>query len=63
MKMPPAQRKLTVDQVAEIRAAVKLRTELRERANRLQNRELAKRFGVHVRTVEKISAGEVWGWL
>ena len=63
MKAPPAQRKLTVDQVAEIRAAVELREQLRQRAKRLRNSELAKRYGVSVRSIDRISAGDGWAWL
>lgn len=52
--------KLTEDDVRLILALVAERDELRRRAKQLTNREIAKKFGVHRRTVDKISAGETW---
>lgn len=61
--MKPAKRKLTACDVQMIREAVTLRDTLRERASRLSNAALAKRFGVHECTVEKVISGNTWGWL
>ena len=61
--MKPAPRKLTPDEVLSIRDSVRLREELRQRANRLSNASLAERFGVHQRTIENVISGYTWGWL
>jgi len=63
MKAPGAPRKLTVDDIHFIREAVRQRDDLRKRASRLSNRALAKRFGVHHRTVEKVVQGNSWLWV
>lgn len=58
-----ALRKLTAEAVTEIREAVRLRDELRQRASRLTNAQLAKRYGVHQRTVDKVVDGTTWAKL
>lgn len=52
--------KLTEAQVLEIMEAVDLRARLRERANSLSNKALAKKYGVHFRTIERVVQGETW---
>lgn len=53
--------KLTAGQVAEIRAAkVQRETMLETIRNNLGNAALAKRFGVHIRTIEKALSQETW---
>ena len=57
------QRVLTPIAVVEIREAVRLREELRQRANRLSNEALAERYGTHPRNIEKVISGETWRWV
>ncbi len=58
------QSKLTPELVAEIRSARKQREALRQHiAENLSNEALAKRLGVHVRTVEKAATHESWSHL
>lgn len=53
------QTKLSDDQVREIRALAEERARLRrEITERLSNRALAERYGVHPRTVEKVLSWE-----
>ena len=58
------QSKLTPELVAEIRSARKQRDALRQHiADNLTNEALAKRLGVHVRTIEKAITHETWSHL
>ncbi|MYN42716.1 hypothetical protein GTP55_25560 [Duganella sp. FT109W] len=58
------QSKLTDDDVLAIRAAQKERDTQRQRiATELSNAALAHRFGVHVRTVEKVLQRDSWSHL
>ena len=58
------QSKLTEELVAEIRSARRQRDALRKHiAENLSNEALAKKFGVHVRTVEKAITNETWSHL
>ncbi len=53
--------RLTADEVAAIRSAAVQRERLREYIRReLSNDALAAKFGVHRRTVEKVTAFESW---
>lgn len=54
------QAKLNDDDVRLIRAAVRERDRLKREASELSNYALARKFGVHTRTVEKITQGESW---
>lgn len=54
-----ANAKLTAEQVAALRAAVEERERLRrEITERLSNEALARQFGVHRRTIEKVISRE-----
>jgi len=58
------QAKLTDGAVLEIRAAQHEREKQRRRiADELSNEALARRFGVHVRTVEKVLQRDTWAHL
>lgn len=58
------QSKLTPELVAEIRSARRQREALRKHiADNLSNEALAKKFGVHVRTIEKAITNETWSHL
>ncbi len=58
------QSKLTPDLVAEIRSARRQREALRKHiAENLTNQALAKKYGVHVRTIEKAITNESWSHL
>ena len=63
MKPKPAPRKLTPDQIREIRESVRLRDELKARASRMSNSAIADRLGVHVRTIEQIVGGYTYAWV
>jgi hypothetical protein len=53
--------KLTAELVEEIRSARRQREALRQHiANNLSNEALAKKYGVHVRTIEKAITNETW---
>ena len=54
------QSKLTDEAVLWIRRMVERRERLRAEANMISNAAMAKRLGVHVCTVERVTAG--WGW-
>ncbi len=54
------QAKLTEEKVIEIRYAIAKREAYRKIARTLTNENLAKKYGVHVRTIERISADESW---
>lgn len=55
------QTKLDDEKISEIRSAIKQRDNLRQfiREN-LSNEALAKKMGVHVRTIEKVTQYESW---
>ena len=53
--------KLNEEKVRIIIDAVMRREELRKQLADLSNRALAERLGVHVRTVDRVTAGENWG--
>lgn len=53
--------KLTEPDVKIILDCVDERNRLREEANRLSNKSLAEKFGVHIRTIDKVMSGETWG--
>jgi hypothetical protein len=53
--------KLSEDDVSLIRQLVDERERHREEAAKLTNAKLAKKFGVHVRTIDRFTAGEGWG--
>ena len=56
------QSKLTPLEVESIRSAAKQREALRNHIReRLSNEALARDFGVHRRTIEKVLAHETWG--
>ena len=58
------QSKLTDAQVLEIRSAREKRQDLLEHIREnLSNEALARRLGVHVRTVEKVLHGSTWAHL
>ncbi len=58
------QAKLTPELVAEIRSARRQREALRQHiAENLSNEALAKKLGVHVRTIEKAITNETWSHL
>ena len=59
LELPQA--KLMPLDVAEIRSAARQRQSLRSHiASNLSNAALAKKFGVHERTIEKILSRETW---
>ena len=55
------QSKLTADDVRMIRALVAERDRMDERRRALTNAAIAEKFGLHVRTIEKVIRGETWG--
>ena len=60
MQLPHS--KLTPLEVESIRSAAKQREALRNHIReRLSNEALARDFGVHRRTIEKVLAHETWG--
>lgn len=55
------QSKLTPELVAEIRSARRQREALRKHIDEnLSNKALAKKLGVHIRTIEKAITNETW---
>jgi ribosome-binding protein aMBF1 (putative translation factor) len=52
--------KLTEKDVINIRALVDERAKLISEARKLTNANLAEKFGVDVKTIEKINAGQTW---
>ncbi|MCP5136557.1 MAG: hypothetical protein H6981_07140 [Gammaproteobacteria bacterium] len=52
--------KLDEATVAKVHEAVALRTDLRRRAGLLSIARIAESLGVHVRTIDRITAGENW---
>lgn len=55
------QAKLNQKKVAEIRELVEIRQAMKKRASELSNANLAKKYGVHVRTIDRVTTGETWG--
>ena len=53
--------KLTEDDVRLINAAVDERNRLRMEAKQLSNKSLADKFGVSLRTMDRVTSGETWG--
>lgn len=54
------QAKLDEIDVAHIIKLMEYRTELRRQAATLTNEQIAKKFGVHVRTIDRISQRAGW---
>lgn len=52
--------KLTEVDVEQIRALVAHRERLLREARTLRNADIAEKFGVHLRTIEKITGGYAW---
>lgn len=52
--------KLTDDDVRLIRALIEERESHKKAAAQLTNKKIAEKFGVHFRTIDRISAGENW---
>ena len=55
------QSKLTDDDVKMIRQLIEHREELKRQASELTAAKIAQKFGVHYRTIDRISTGEGWG--
>ena len=53
--------KLTDDDVKMIREMIEHREELKRQASELTAAKIAEKFGVHVRTIDRVSTGENWG--
>lgn len=53
--------KLDEDKVRLILGAVKERENLKQQLANLSNKSLAEYLGVHVRTIDRVTAGENWG--
>lgn len=53
--------KLNETKVAEILATIERREAIKKELRTLTNTNLAKRYGVHNRTIDRISASETWG--
>jgi ribosome-binding protein aMBF1 (putative translation factor) len=53
--------KLTDDDVRLIRELVAERDYHRRQAAALTNEKIADKFGVHVRTIDRVTSGENWG--
>ena len=58
MDLPQA--KLTNDDVLLIRQLVHDREMTKKQLSKITNRHIADKFGVHVRTIERITAGSGW---
>jgi len=52
--------KLTEDDVDLIRRCVAERERMRREANKLSNQQLAEKFGVHQRTIDRITQNRGW---
>ena len=52
--------KLDESQVSEIRETIERREALKRELREMTNANIAKRYGVHNRTIDRISAGESW---
>ena len=55
------QSRLTDDDVRTIRALIEHRADLLRQAKQLTNKRIADKYGVHFRTIDRISSGETWG--
>lgn len=55
------QSKLTEEDVVLLRQLISEREALKAQAAQLTNAKLAEKWGVHVRTIDRISTGEGWG--
>ena len=55
------QSRLTDDDVRNIRSLIKHRADLLNQAKQLTNKKIAEKYGVHFRTIDRISTGETWG--
>ena len=53
--------KLTEGDVAMIRELVAERNYHKRQAAELTNSKIAEKFGVHVRTIDRVTTGENWG--
>lgn len=53
--------KLDEGKVAEINAIVERRNKLKSELRDLTNAKLAARYGVHQRTIDRVTTGENWG--
>lgn len=51
---------LTVGKVNQIHRYIERRNRLRKEASKLSNNELAKMYGVHIRTIEHVLSGRTW---
>lgn len=52
--------KLTESDVSLIWQLIEHREQLKREAAQLTNAKIAEKFGVHVRTIDRVSAGENW---
>ena len=52
--------KLRDDDVRQIRAMVNHREQLKRQASAMTNARIAQQYGVHVRTIDRITAGDAW---
>lgn len=52
--------KLSESDVVIIRQLVEVRDDYKKKARELSNKEIAKKFDVHCRTIDRITAGENW---
>ena len=55
------QSRLTDDDVRNIRSLIEHRADLLNQAKQLTNKKIAEKYGVHYRTIDRISTGETWG--
>ena len=55
------QSRLTDDDVRNIRSLIEHRADLLNQAKQLTNKKIAEKYGVHFRTIDRISTGETWG--
>ncbi len=53
--------KLNEEKVAEINALIERREELKRELRDMTNAKIAARYGVHQRTIDRVTAGENWG--
>jgi len=52
--------KLTEDDVRLIREIVDEREAMRRRLKTMTNAAIARKFGVHLRTIDRVATGETW---
>ena len=52
--------KLNEEDVRHIRLLIEHRESLKRQAAAISNKRIAEKFGVHLRTIDKISAGHGW---